>query len=255
MKMIKEVNLKHDVFKNYDEQENMIEIFRFEDPEGFMVIRRTKDNFTIRLSADKEIQALDEIENVLMPYLEGKVFMIIDVNQEKLVEYLENKGVKLWFGYYDMSLESYDKEMILGELIDYDGELDIYRHILGKAFEPMRSLHGFEPYDWYEANPEGAKEEFEEASSKHNFYGYRIDGDIVGVGIAIDNMIDLIGIRPDLQKKGYGRELLRGVVADMFRKGIDKIEIGVVESNQHVYKLYSDEGFKTDCHKRMYKNY
>lgn len=255
MRVIKEANLEHDVFKDYKKEDHILEIFRFEEPEGFMIIRRTKENFNVRISAEEEIIDFEEIKTILKPYLKGHVYMIIDVNQEKLVEYLETRNVKLWFGYYDMSIESYDQEMVLGEFVDYNGELEVYSHILGKAFEPMRSLHGFEPYDWYEANPEGAKEEFKEANSKNNFYGYRVNGEIVGVGIVIDNMIDLIGIRPDLQKKGYGRELLRGVVSDMFSRNIDKIEIGVVESNQHVYKLYSSEGFKTDCHKRMYKNY
>ncbi len=255
MKIIKEKDAKHEVFKSYNELENVLELYRFEEPSGFMVIRRTGDCFKIKISAQNEITELDEIKQVLKPYINGKVYMILDINQDLLCDYIKSKGIKLWFGYYEMSIESYDREMTYGELKGYEGKDECYGHILGKAFEPMRTLHGFEPFDWYAANPEEGMKEFLEAHDKNNFYSYYVDDKLVGVGIVIDNMIDVIGIEPTLQKKGYGKQLLRGVVNDMLKKDIKKIEIGVVESNQHVYKLYSDEGFKTDCHSRMYKNY
>jgi len=119
----------------------------------------------------------------------------------------------------------------------------------------MRTLHGFEPYDWYGSNPEEANKEYTEADEKDKFYSYEVDGNLIGVGMVIDDMIDVIAIDPKLQKGGHGREFLKGILCDMFKKGHKEIKIGVVESNDHVYRLYSSEGFITDSHKRMYKNY
>ncbi|MCH4890576.1 GNAT family N-acetyltransferase [Acidaminobacter sp. JC074] len=255
MKMIREKDTAHHIFEKERDLDNVLGLFRFEEPSGYMTIRRVDDVFRVRLSAQEEIGDLEEIKEVLKPYLNGKVFMTIDVNQKKIVDYIETTGIKNWFGFYDMSIDTYDGKMTIGSIRGYEGLEDQYNHILGKAFEPMRTRHDFKPYDWYGENPAEAHKEYLEADKNNNFYSYYVNDELVGVAICYDNVIDVIGIEPSLQKNGYGRDFLRGVIDDMFKKDIESIEINVVESNQHVYKLYSDEGFKTDCHKRMYKNY
>ncbi len=254
MKIIKEQDTAHEVFKDFSPGENVLEIFRFEEPSGYMVIRRGK-TFVVQISSKENIEMNDALEKILKPYFKAEVYMILDVNLKTLESHITNKGFKNWFGYYDMSLTHYDNKMRVGQLKGYLGHDETYNRILGKAFEPMRTLHGFEPYDWYGSNPEEANKEYTEADEKDKFYSYEVDGYLIGVGMVIDNMIDVIAIDPELQKGGHGREFLKGILCDLFKKGHQEIKIGVVESNDHVYRLYSSEGFKTDSHKRMYKNY
>jgi len=254
MKIIKEKDTSHEVFKGYDIEDDVLEIFRFEEPSGFMVIRRGK-TFLVRISSKEDIEMNVDLENILKPYMKAEVYMILDANLKALEKHIVGNDFKNWFGYYEMSLTHYDKEMQVGQLKGYLGNDKEYNRILGKAFEPMRTLHGFEPYDWYGSNPEEANKEYTEADEKDKFYSYEVDGNLIGVGMVIDDMIDVIAIDPKLQKGGHGREFLKGILCDMFKKGHKEIKIGVVESNDHVYRLYSSEGFITDSHKRMYKNY
>lgn len=118
----------------------------------------------------------------------------------------------------------------------------------------MRKLHDFKPYNWYKSNKEEAKKEFENANKEGNFYGYVVDGNIVGGGIAVNNELDIMAIKPELQCNGLGRQLLRGIVNEMKKKD-PKVTIGVVESNQHVLKLYLSEGFIIDRYEKRFKNY
>ncbi|MBI9013454.1 MAG: GNAT family N-acetyltransferase [Clostridiales bacterium] len=254
MKIIKEQDTSHEVFKDFSPEENVLEIFRFEEPSGFMVIRRGK-TFVVKISSKEDFEVNDDLEKILNPYFKSEVYMILDANLTNFENHITNKGFKTWFGYYDMSLTQYNKEMQVGCLKGYLGNDKEYNRILGKAFEPMRTLHGFEPYDWYGENPEEAYKEYKEAEEQDKFYSYEVDGRLIGVGMVIDNMIDVIAIDPKLQKCGHGREFLKGILCDLFKKGHQEIKIGVVESNDYVYRLYSSEGFITDCHKRMYKNY
>jgi len=41
MIIIKQENLNHEIFKAYDNFTNILEIFRFEEPDGYMIIRRS----------------------------------------------------------------------------------------------------------------------------------------------------------------------------------------------------------------------
>lgn len=254
MKIIKVSDCSHEVFNGAELEDNHIEIFRFEEPSGFMIISRDK-TFKIKISSKVDIKMTEDLEDILRPYLEAKVYLIIDVILKQVEDFMTSKGFKYWYGYYDMSLDAYEGKMSFGKLKAYEGKDSDYNKILGKAFEPMRTLHGFEPFDWYAANPVEARKEYLEAHEKNNFYSYEVDEKLAGVAIAIDNTIDVIAIDTRLQKSGYGRDFLRGILSDMSKRGYEHIEIGVVESNSHVHRLYTSEGFKTDCHLRMYKNY
>lgn len=254
MKIIKEKDMNHKIFSKDEISENTLEIFRFEEPEGYLFINRGKEGFNIYIHSSDELIVSDELKGILLPYLNGKTYVSVSSVNIKLIEYFKSKGQVEWFGYYSMYLNDEINQMTKGTLQPYNNELDIYIDIFGRCFEPMRKLHDFKPYDWYKTNREEAKKEFEDANKEGNFYGYVIDSQIVGGGIAADNELDIMAIKPELQCNGLGRQLLRGIVNEMKKKN-PKVTIGVVESNQHVLKLYLSEGFVIDRHEKRFKNY
>ena len=254
MIIIKETDLSHEIFKNYEKEDDILELFRFESPKGYMIIRRSGEVFNIKLTAEDNFDVDDTLEKIMKPYLKGDVLFIIDIHLQDLKTCLESKGMNYWYGMYGMSLPKREFSMSVGKVQPYNNEVDTYCRILGKCFEPMRERHDFKPYDWYGEKREEAIKEFKEANAVNSFYGYVVDGTIIGAAVAIKHEIDILGIEPKLHKKGYGRQLLRGVLEDMFKR-YDTIEISVVESNQHVLKLYENEGFVINSHKQTYKNY
>lgn len=52
-----------------------------------------------------------------------------------------------------------------------------------------------------------------------------------------------IGVRPDRQGRGLGRQLLRAGLARLRSLGIPEIDLSVNARNEHALRLYEDEGF------------
>lgn len=254
MKIIKEKVMTHEIFKGIEPSKNNLEIYRFEDPQGYMYINKEDTVFSITVQSDQVISVDEEIKKILKPYLYARVYLTVNVENKSIMEYFKSQGFEDWFGFYDMHLEGEIGEMTIGELEGYQGHDDIYIDILGRCFEPMRALHDFKPHNWYKENYEASVKEFSEANEKGNFYAYRVDGQIIGVGVVEGTEIDVMGIKPEYQRNSYGKHILRGILKDM-RKKHDIINIGVVESNQHVLSLYKSEGFVVDKHSKKLKNY
>jgi len=257
MKIIKEKDMTNKVFLKQEISENTICIYRFENPEGYLFINKEKDRYSIFIHSLMELDVNDELKAILDKYINDKSNISVDSVNTKLIDYLKNNGHQEWYGYYSLHFEGEIKEMSIGRLQPYKKELSTYIDILGRCFEPMRTLHDFKPYNWYKSKKEEAKKEFEDAEKLNFFYGYVVDDQIVGAGIVdVDNpaVIDILAIKPEMQKKGLGRELLRGIVNEM-KKSQKVIEIGVVESNQHVLKLYMSEGFIIDRYEKRFRNY
>ncbi len=253
MRIIKEDNLNHAIFKEYDNHTNILEIFRFESPGGYMIIRRSGKNFAIDIYGDNPIDLTSEFKETLVPYLKGDLLISLDKNQNNLKEYIENQGMKYWFGEHGMVTNSM-KEMTEGKIVPYNGELERYIHIWGKSFAPLREELGFKVPDNVENDPGFAKKVFEETNKDGAFYGYLVDGKIVGVAFAEDNAVDEISIDPEFQGKGYGRQLLRGIVNALLLK-FKEVTIGTQDINTKAYNLYTSEGFKVTSYQERYKNY
>ncbi|MBN2796762.1 MAG: GNAT family N-acetyltransferase [Clostridia bacterium] len=254
MKIIREKDMTHEIFHKEEISEHTLEIYRFEDPEGYLYINKGKEGFSVHIHSLSELILTEGLKEILTPYLSGKTSVSVSSINTDLIEFLKSKGQVEWFGYYSLVLDGDIKTMTRGSLQPYNEELDTYIDIFGRCFEPMRALHDFKPHDWYKNNREIAKKEFEEANKEGNFYGYVIEGEIVGGGIAVENELDLMAIKPELQCNGLGRQLLRGIVHEMKKKN-NSITIGVVESNQHVLRLYRSEGFVIERYEKKFKNY
>lgn len=254
MKIIQVHDMSHEIFNGVEIPKNSLEIYRFEDPQGYLYINKGKEVFSIHIHSTSELMPTDELKKILLPYFYAKSDVTIGVINTAFIEYLKSMEMNDWFGMYYLHLEEELPQMTKGVLQPYQNELDIYVDIFGRCFEPMRRLHDFKPYDWYKSNQDEAKKEFEEVNEKGGFFGYVVDGQIVGGGIAFDNEIDILAIKPELQCNGHGRELLRGIVNELLKKH-STVTIAVVESNQHVLKFYMSEGFILDRHEKRLKNY
>lgn len=254
MKIINEKDMTHEIFSENELSDSVLEIFRFEEPSGYLYIKKGKEGFSIFIHSLAEIFISDELKEILLPYLNSKAIVSVSTENKTIIDYLKSTGQVDWYGFYSLYLDGEMKQMTKGTLQPYNDELDTYIDIFGRCFEPMRALHDFKPYDWYKTNREEAKKEFEDANKNGDFYGYVLDGQIVGGGIADNNELDVMAIKPEMQCHGLGRQLLRGIVKEMKKKN-PKVTIGVVESNQHVLKLYLSEGFVMTRHDKKLKNF
>ncbi|MDP8202684.1 MAG: GNAT family N-acetyltransferase [Candidatus Tenebribacter burtonii] len=253
MKIIKEKDLNHKIFQGYDNLTNILEMFRFESPDGYMIIRRSGKNFAIVIYSVSSVKVTKEFEEIIVPYFKGDLFISINENQEQVKNYIQNKNMSYWFSSYNMVVDCI-KEMTEGKIVPYNGELKRYIHVLGKAFIPLRKSLGFEIPENFAADPNYAKKIFEKTNKTGSFYGYVVEGKIVGAAYAYGNDINSIGIDPEFQGKGYGRQLLRGTVNNMLSK-FKKVTLGVVEINTKSHKLYESEGFKVTSYRHNYKNF
>ncbi|MCD4818014.1 MAG: GNAT family N-acetyltransferase [Candidatus Cloacimonetes bacterium] len=253
MKIIKEENLNHKVFKDYDNFTNILEIFRFESPKGYMIIRRSDKNFAIDFFSVLPIIVTKKLKEILVPYFKGDLFISLNENQKELKEYIQIQNMEYWFSTYNMLTDSI-KEMTEGKIAPYNGELERYIYIFGKAFIPLRKSLGFVESDKFISNPKYAKKIFEETNNTGSFYGYIVNGKIIGAAYSYENDIESISIDPEFQGKGYGRQLLRGCVKNMLSK-YKEVTLGVVEINTKAHKLYESEGFKVTSYRHNYKNF
>lgn len=55
-----------------------------------------------------------------------------------------------------------------------------------------------------------------------------------------------LGIAPQYQGKGFGRELLNLIAADLKNKGIENITIEVDSTNKNAFNLYKKFGFEVE---------
>ena len=74
MRILKENDLAHKVFKEYEKTNNILEMFRFESPDGYMIMRRTDKNFAIDFYGASNIKVTDELKAILTPYFKADIF-------------------------------------------------------------------------------------------------------------------------------------------------------------------------------------
>jgi ribosomal-protein-alanine N-acetyltransferase len=253
MRIIKEKNLDHNAFFGYDNLVNILEIFRFENPTGYMIIRRSGTNFAIDFKSDAPIEVDSELKEILVPYFKGDLFISTNQNQSELKTFIETKGMRHWFNSFDMITNNCN-EMTEGEIVAYNGELERYIYIFGQAFIPIRNKLRFKQLNYFGENPDQAKKIFEETDAKNGFYGLKIGEKIIAAAYAYENDIESIAVDPEFQGKGYGKQLLRGCLKDLLAR-YDEVTIGVVEINNKAFNLYKSKGFEVTLFRHNYRNF
>ena len=82
------------------------------------------------------------------------------------------------------------------------------------------------------------------------FFVGKIDGKIAGtVMVGYDGRrgwLNCLSVHPDLQKKGYGRQLVEFGISKLKELGCAKVNIQVRKTNLGVISFYEKRGFATD---------
>lgn len=100
--------------------------------------------------------------------------------------------------------------------------------------------------------PRGRKNKYEdlfsEYKSGHMFFGYHVDGKIIGMIRIIykeNNMCQVkdIAVLPEYQQKGYGRELIEFAKTRAKELGANKVDLGFFLDNAALKRWYERQGF------------
>lgn len=85
-------------------------------------------------------------------------------------------------------------------------------------------------------------------SESRNQYTIMFDNKFIGIGgaNAEDNEISIfgLGILPEYQGRGFGRELLHQIVSDLLKKNYKNITLEVNSNNKRAFNLYKSSGFE-----------
>lgn len=88
-------------------------------------------------------------------------------------------------------------------------------------------------------------------------YVAKLDGVIIGMGaVSFDHNESLIyglGILPEHQGNGYGREMLTLIILELTDKGVSKITLEVESRNDNAFHLYQKCGFVVETAFNYYK--
>ena len=102
---------------------------------------------------------------------------------------------------------------------------------------------------------EGVKKEFKHALSKKGILLVAEEnGELVGFLTAtiVDNITRFIGYIDDLavtkkyRNKGYATQLMNKFEAEMKKKGVKTLKLGVKTNNEEAIRLYKKQGFKIE---------
>ncbi len=59
------------------------------------------------------------------------------------------------------------------------------------------------------------------------------------------SLVEPIGIKPEYQRQGLGRQLLLAAISELVKRGATSVQLGVWRQNKPALHLYSSLGFKT----------
>lgn len=108
------------------------------------------------------------------------------------------------------------------------------------AFYLLRESLGMKP-SYYNQLSKSERERLADDSS--NRYVMEVKGKIVAIGVIYANKIHLLGVRPDLQRQGYGRLMVSFMINKIIKVNPpEKVLIDVIIGNSAKY-LYEQLGF------------
>lgn len=194
---------------------------------------------------------------------EGIAMMMAMVNDETvdIKNQFLNNGFHDWYGYvFKKHNEQNRHECSLSKRPIDAADFDLYCKVMGECFVPMRAAMDIPPYNVIEqlwATEQNKEKTFTEwLEQKHSTWMYYDHDQWVGSGLLVNEDIDDVFINPNLQGKGYGRQIIYDLVETAYSRGIVPY-IGHVKWNERAGKLYDSCGFKTYLsvsHLRLFLN-
>ena len=222
----------------------------------------------IVLSYDQQSHATKYAQSMLATVIktlkkEGVVMLMAMVNDktQDIMNQFYHLGFQDWYGYVfqkhnNQPLPRCDLSKRPIESTDFD----MYCEVMGECFVPMREAMDIPPYNIIEqlwATEQKKEETFKEwLDHQHSTWMYFDDDQWVGTGLLVNEDIDDVFINPDLQGKGYGRQIIYDLVETAYSRDIVPY-IGYVKWNKRAGKLYESCGFETYLsvsHLRLFLN-
>lgn len=129
-----------------------------------------------------------------------------------------------------------------------DTRHDVYVDVLARSFHEMRRTRDFQPYDVSgRHNTDEARERLGRMRDDH-FIAYDAAGQAVGCACIEGDMIDIIGVVPEAQGKGYGRSLTQFCINTLLDRKLTP-RTAYVADNHGAGRLYSSLDFSpTEAH-------
>jgi len=129
-----------------------------------------------------------------------------------------------------------------------DTRHDVYVDVLARSFYEMRRTRDFQPYDVSgRHNTDEARERVQRMRDDH-FIAYDATGRAVGCACIEGDMIDIIGIVPEAQGKGYGRSLTQYCINTLLDRELTP-RTAYVADNHGAGRMYLNLGFlPTEAH-------
>jgi GNAT superfamily N-acetyltransferase len=260
LSLLKDQNI-HIIFNENQQMIGVIEVDRWNHfvygPSAAIVI-----SYDQTLGANSYAQAMlaSVIENLQK---EGVVMLMAMVNDKtiNIINLFYHFGFSDWYGYV---FKKHNKQPLpscnLTKRQIEATDFDLYCKVMGECFVPMRAAVDIPPYNVIEqlwATKQEKEKTFKEwLEHKHSTWMYYDHDRWVGSGLLTNEDIDDVFINPDLQGKGYGRQIIYDLVETAYSRDIVPY-IGHVKWNERAGILYDSCGFETYLsvsHLRLFLN-
>lgn len=94
-------------------------------------------------------------------------------------------------------------------------------------------------------------------ADNREFYLGEIQGEFIAMGVTAKEeggaSINGLGVSPEHQGKGYGKEMLYSIIKKLGEQGIDNINIEVESENSNAFQLYKNSGFEVESAWQYYR--
>lgn len=155
------------------------------------------------------------------------------------------RGFQKWSASHLMAYEGPDFTIPAMDLLPYsEVYFGDYIRLINSAFYQLRQENDVKPYEVY---PEGG---FDEAATRQELeqereriFLLRQDDRIVALARMGTDYIDEVAVDPAYQRRGYGRALTQFCINHLRQQGVQRVLLGVVDSNAAAINLYQSLGF------------
>lgn len=182
-------------------------------------------------------------ETEMKKYAIPDILFVCDKNSVHGKAAIDQQNAGYDFTEYSLKYDHSMDDIITG--FDYKLEL---RQATMEDIEKIIEISMTSFHDSYESAKSYATDILNSAT-RHLYIG-SMDGEHVGMGSASyheeSSSINGLGVLPNQQGKGYGRELLYGIMKELLKKNIQNIILDVNSTNENAFQLYRKSGFEIE---------
>ena len=187
-----------------------------------------------------------------------KTFHVKDNLQWK--EFFDEVGFEYWFSIYRFTYRGgkFNEHKLCVKKYEDENYIDKIS-LESEAFQTLRKNCDIEPYNWYLAASENARENNRKwtLSEKEHIYLFFEDNDIIGASMVKNAEVDLLFVNVKYQGKGYGKKILEFTVNRGLEQDSSGVNLNALASNESALRLYKNVGFEViqaqDCRRLVTK--